>query len=36
VDGQMLAQLMMDYSVGVALEQSYEVKRVDFDYFTEA
>lgn len=36
VDGEMLAQLMMDYSVGVALERSYEVKRVDFDYFTEA
>lgn len=36
VDGEMLAQLMMDYSVGVALEQSYEVKRVDLDYFTEA
>ncbi len=36
VDGEMLAQLMVDYSVGVSLERSYEVKRVDSDYFTEA
>ena len=35
VDGAMLANLMVDYGVGVSLERSYEVKRVDFDYFTE-
>lgn len=36
VNGKMLAQLMVDYNIGVSLERSYEVKRVDFDYFTEA
>ncbi len=36
VDGDLLANLMVDYGVGVSLERSYEVKRVDSDYFTEA
>jgi restriction system protein len=36
IDGEMLANLMVDYGVGVSLERSYEVKRVDSDYFTEA
>lgn len=36
VDGELLANLMVDYGVGVSLERSYEVKRVDSDYFTEA
>ncbi len=33
MDGQQLAQLMIDYEVGVATAQKYEVKRVDLDYF---
>ncbi|MEP7356945.1 MAG: restriction endonuclease [Anaerolineales bacterium] len=33
IDGQHLAQLMIDYEVGVATAQKYEVKRVDLDYF---
>lgn len=36
VDGDLLANLMVDFGVGVSLERSYEVKRVDSDYFTEA
>lgn len=35
VDGEMLAGLMMDHDVGVALDKSYEIKRIDSDYFTE-
>jgi len=36
IDGEMLANLMIDHSVGVALEEAYEIKRVDSDYFNEA
>jgi restriction system protein len=35
IDGDMLAQLMIDYNIGVAPVASYELKRVDSDYFTE-
>lgn len=35
IDGEQLAQLMIDYNVGVAEEQSYTVKKVDTDYFGE-
>jgi restriction system protein len=33
IDGETLANLMIDHGVGVALEESYEIKRVDSDYF---
>jgi restriction system protein len=33
IDGPELTQLMIDYEVGVATAQKYEVKRVDLDYF---
>ena len=36
VDGEMLANLMIDHSVGVSLQRSYEVTQVDSDYFSEA
>jgi restriction system protein len=36
IDGEMLASLMIDHSVGVSLQRSYELKRVDSDYFSEA
>jgi restriction system protein len=36
IDGETLANLMIDYSVGISLQKSYEVKRVDSDYFSEA
>jgi restriction system protein len=35
IDGEALAQLMIDYNVGVAPIASYEIKRIDSDYFTE-
>lgn len=35
IDGSMLAQLMIDFGVGVNSVSSYEVKRVDSDYFNE-
>ena len=35
IDGETLAGLMIDHDVGVTLETSYEVKRIDSDYFDE-
>ena len=35
VDGEELAGLMIDNDVGVSREATYEVKRVDNDYFAE-
>lgn len=35
IDGAQLAQFMIDYNVGVALDRSYEVKKIDSDYFDE-
>lgn len=35
IDGEQLAQLMIDFNVGVTEVVSYTVKRVDFDYFGE-
>jgi restriction system protein len=31
----MLAQLMIDYNIGVTPFATYEMKRLDSDYFTE-
>src|SRR5438876_11840876 len=36
IDGKRLAQLMIDFEVGVATARAYQVKRVDSDYFEEA
>jgi restriction system protein len=36
IDGSRLADLMIEYNVGVSTISSYEVKRIDTDYFTEA
>jgi restriction system protein len=36
VDGQQLAQLMIEHNVGVSVHKTYEVKKVDSDYFPEA
>jgi restriction system protein len=33
IDGQRLATLMVDYNVGVATVGTYEVKKIDTDYF---
>lgn len=35
IDGEQLAQLMIDHNVGVSLSTSYEIKRIDSDYFSE-
>jgi restriction system protein len=35
IDGKRLAELMIDYDIGVATSRAYTVKRVDLDYFVE-
>ena len=35
IDGDDLAELMIDHSVGVTTETTYELKRIDLDYFPE-
>jgi len=35
IDGEKLADLMIEYSVGVSTVASYEIKKIDLDYFTE-
>lgn len=35
IDGEALAQLMIDYNVGVNVVATYELKRMDSDYFAE-
>ncbi len=35
IDGKQLAQLMIDYDVGVSKVSTYEIKKIDSDYFTE-
>jgi restriction system protein len=36
IDGERLAELMIDFDVGVAASASYVVKRVDSDYFEKS
>lgn len=35
IDGQNLAELLIDYGVGVSTVTSYEIKKIDSDYFSE-
>ncbi len=35
IDGESLAQLMIDHNVGVSTISTYEVKKIDSDYFSE-
>lgn len=35
IDGLQLAQFMIDYGVGVSIDHTYEIKKVDFDFFEE-
>jgi restriction system protein len=35
IDGVQLAQLMIDYNLGASIQQTYEIKRLDNDYFEE-
>ena len=34
IDGHQLAQLMIDYNLGCTPQQTYEVKKIDSDYFS--
>ena len=33
VNGERLAQLLIDYNLGVSIEESYSIKRLDIEYF---
>ncbi len=35
IDGERLAQLMIDYDIGVSKIKSYDIKKIDTDYFSE-
>ncbi len=35
IDGRRLAELMIDFEVGVSPSRTYHVKRLDSDYFDE-
>ena len=35
IDGSQLAELMIDHGVGVATEDTFELKRIDLGYFSE-
>ena len=35
IDGEMLTQLMLEYNLGVTTYKSYELKRIDSDFFEE-
>ena len=35
IDGELLAQLMIEHGVGVTTWKSYELKRIDSDFFSE-
>ena len=35
IDGQELAQLMIDHNVGISTVTTYEIKKIDSDYFSE-
>lgn len=35
IDGERLAQHMIDYNIGCSVQQIYELKRIDSDYFDE-
>jgi restriction system protein len=35
IDGEKLAQYMIDHNLGVSVQSVYEVKKIDLDYFDE-
>jgi restriction system protein len=35
IDGETLAEFMIDFNVGVSVAETYLVKKVDFDFFNE-
>jgi restriction system protein len=35
IDGKRLADFMIEYDIGVSKETSYEIKKLDSDFFSE-
>ncbi len=35
IDGEKLSQYMIDYNLGVSVQNVYEIKKIDTDYFEE-
>ena len=35
IDGEELAELMIDNNIGVSLEATYEIKKIDSDFFSD-
>ena len=35
IDGEKLSQYMIDYNLGVSVQSTYEIKKIDSDYFEE-
>lgn len=35
IDGEMLTELMIEYNLGVSIYKTYEVKKIDSDYFND-
>lgn len=35
IDGKRLAELLIDYDIGVSLVSRYEIKRIDNDFFID-
>ncbi len=35
IDGEKLSQYMIDYNLGVSVQNVYEIKKIDSDYFDE-
>jgi len=35
IDGEKLSQFMIDYNLGVSIQSTYEIKKIDSDYFEE-
>ena len=35
IDGEKLAQYMIDNNLGVSIQNIYEIKKIDLDYFGE-
>ena len=35
IDGDLLVELMIEYNLGVEVEETYVIKKLDLDYFIE-
>lgn len=35
IDGVRLTNLMIEYNLGVSVIETYEIKRIDYDFFNE-